>query len=127
MTDETVAELEAAAEACDAAREALEDALAAVDRHDGAPDDEAMLRSVGKALSDWRDAQHRFMAAVDASEAPNLATAAMMLKTNHGVDSTNARRGLPGAAVDGTDKPFDLDLSGTRGTVLTTAAMEYLE
>lgn len=127
MTDETIAELEAAAEACDAAREALEDALAAVDSHDGAPDDEAVLRPVGEALSDWRDGQRRFMAAVEASEAPNLATAAMMLKTNHGIDTTNARRGLPGAAVEGTDKPFDLDLSGTRGTALTTAAMEYIE
>jgi hypothetical protein len=127
MTDEAIAELEAAAGACDQAREALTDALASVDTHDGAPDDEALLRPVGEALTDWRDAQRRFMAAVEASDAPDVATAAMILKTNHGVDPTNARRGLPGVHVEGTDKPFDLDLSGTRGTALTNAALEYVE
>lgn len=127
MTDETIAELEAAVEACDAAREALTDALAAVDTHDGAPDDEAVLHPVGEALTEWRDAQRRFMTGVEASEAPDVATAAMMLKANHGIDSTNARRGLPGVHVEGTDQPFDLDLSGTRGTALTTAAMEYVD
>jgi len=127
MTDETIAELEAAVEECDAAREALIEALEAVDAHAGTPDDEAILRPVGEALTDWRDAQRRFMEAVSASDAPNMATAAMMLKTNHGVDSTNARRGLPGVHVEGTDKPFDLDLSGTRGTALTNAAMQFVE
>jgi hypothetical protein len=126
MTDETIAELDAAVDACDAAREALIEALAAVDAHDGSADDEAVLRPVGEALTDWRDAQRRFMAAVEASEAPDVPTAAMMLKANHGIDSTNARRGLPGVHVEGTDQPFDLDLSGTRGTALTTAAMEYV-
>jgi hypothetical protein len=127
MTDETAAELEAAVVACDEARDALTEALSAADAHDGAPDDDAILRPLGEALSDWRDAQHRFMAAVDDADVPDVATAAMMLKMNHGVEATNARRGLPGVRVDGTDKPFDLDLSGTRGTALTTAAMEYVD
>ncbi len=127
MTDETIAELEAAVEACDDAREALIEALDAADRHGGAPDDEAVLEPVGEALTDWRDAQQRFMQAVGASDTPDVATAAMMLKTNHGIDATNARRGLPGVHVEGTDKPFNLDLSGTRGTALTTAAMEYVD
>lgn len=127
MTDDTAAELEAAVEGCDQAREALIEALQAADDHDGAPDDEAVLRPVGEALSDWRDAQRRFMDAVAEADVPDVATAAMMLKMNHGVDATNARRGLPGVNVERTDKPFDLDLSGTRGTALTTAAMEYVE
>jgi len=127
MNDETIAELEAAVEACDDAREALIEALDAADRHDGSPDDEAVLEPVGEALTNWRDAQQRFMRAVDASDTPDVATAAMMLNTNHGIDSTNARRGLPGVHVKGTDKPFDLDLSGTRSTALTTAAMEYVD
>lgn len=127
MTDETIAELEAAVEACDDARKALIEALDTAEAHDGAPDDEAVLQPVGEALTDWRDAQRRFMKEVEASDAPNLATAAMMLKTNHGIDSTNARRGLPGVHVEGTDKPFDLDLSGTRGTALTNAAMQLSE
>lgn len=127
MTDDTVATLESAAEDCDEARASLEEALAAVDDHDGAPDDEAILRPVGQALSDWRDAQQRFMAAVDASDAPDVATAAMMLKMNHGVEATNAQRGIPGVHVEGAEKPFDVDLSGMRGTVLTNAAMEYVE
>jgi hypothetical protein len=127
MTDETIAEMEAAVEACDDAREALTEALATADTHDGAPDDEAVLEKVGEALTDWRDAQQRFMEAVEASDAPDVATASMMLKTNHGIDTTNARRGLPGVHVEGTDKPFDLDLSGTRGSVLTNAAMQYVE
>ena len=127
LADDHVAELEASVEACDAAREALTEALAAVDAHNGAPDDESLLRPVGQALTDWRDAQRRFMDAVAEADVPDVATAAMMLKMNHGVDATNARRGLPGVNVEGTDKPFDLDLSGTRGTALTTAAMEYVE
>lgn len=127
MTDETAAELETAVEDCDEAREALTEALAAAEEHDAAPDDEEVLRPVGEALSDWRDAQRHFMETVAASDPPDVATAAMMLKMNHGVDATNARRGLPGVNVEGTDKPFDLDLSGTRGTALTTAAMQYVE
>lgn len=127
MTDETAAELETAVATCDEARDALTEALSAVDAHDGAPDDDALLRPLGEALTEWRDAQRRFMAAVDEADVPDAATAAMMLKMNHGVDATNARRGLPGVNVEGTDKPFDLDLSGTRGTALTTAAMEYVE
>lgn len=127
MTDDTVAELGEAVEACDEARQALIEALAAADTHDGDPDDESILRPVAEALMEWRDAQERFMAGVEASEAPNVAMAAMMLKTNHGIDATNARRGLPGVHVEGTDQPFDLDTSGNRGTVLTNAAIHYVE
>jgi hypothetical protein len=61
---------------------------------------------------------------VEASEAPDVPMAALFLKNNADVDATNARRGLPGAHVEGTDQPFDLDLTGTRGTILTNAIME---
>jgi hypothetical protein len=127
MTDETAAKLEKAVEACDRAREALEEALQAVDQHDGAADDDTVLEPIGEALSNWRDAQHQFTATVEEADVPDVATAAMVLKMNHGVDATNARRGLPGTTVEGTDKPFDLDLSGNRGTALTTAATQYVE
>lgn len=126
FSDEDVAELEAAVEACDTAREALDEALARADDHDGGADDEEVLTPVAAALEDWRDAQRTFMETVEASEAPDLATAVMMLKTNHGIEATNARRGLPGVPVEGTDKPFDVDMSGTRGTALTMAAMHHV-
>jgi len=126
LSDDAVAELEAAASACDAARESLVDALDEADRHEGSSDAEEVLRPVAEALEAWRDAQIRFMSNVASSDAPDVATAAMMLKTNHGIDTENARRGIPGVHVDGADKPFDVDLSGTRGTALTTAAMEYV-
>jgi len=123
VTDDTAAELTAAVEACDEARAELETAL---DAAAAEGDDEEHLQAVASALEAWRDGQRRFMELVDASEASDVATAAMLLKMNHGTDSTNARRGLPGVHVDGTDQPFDVDMSGTRGTVLTTAAMEYV-
>lgn len=126
FSDEDVAELEAAVDACDAAREDLDAALARADDHDGPADDEEVLTPVAAALEDWRDAQRTFMARVEASEAPDLATAVMMLKTNHDIDATNVRRGLPGVPVEGTDKPFDVDMSGTRGTALTMAAMHHV-
>jgi hypothetical protein len=81
---------------------------------------------VGAALSDWRDAQERFMAAVEASGASDPATAALLLKTNHGVDASNARCGIPGTDVEGADQPFPLDLSGAQGMLLTQAATEHL-
>jgi hypothetical protein len=63
---------------------------------------------------------------VEASEVDDVSTVAMLLKMNHGVDATEARRGLPGLSVDGATQPFDLDMTGTRGTLLTTAATEYV-
>lgn len=123
LTDDIVSEMEAAVAACDEAREDLEAALESAERQGGS---EEQIQEVAAALEAWRDAQRRFMEAVERSDAPDVSTATMMLKTNHGTDATNARRGLPGVHVEGTDQPFDVDLSGTRGTTLTTAAMEYV-
>jgi hypothetical protein len=123
LTDDVIADMEAAVEACEAARSDLTAALAEADGGD--PSDDA-LRAVGTALEAWRDGQQQFMSAVEASEASDVSTAAMLLKMNHGIDATEARRGLPGVPVEGADQNFDLDLSGTRGTVLMTAATEYV-
>lgn len=123
LTDEQISEIRDTVSACEEARAALIEAL---DAAEGDQTDE-QLQAVGQALEEWRDAQRRFMSVVEDSEAPDVSTAAMLLKTNHGVDSTEARRGLPGVHVDGADQPFDVDLSGTRGTALTTAAMEYVD
>jgi len=124
LSDDHVDDLRTAVKACEAAREdllsALDDAAAHAD-----PGDEH-LRAVGAALEAWRDAQQAFGATVEASSVDDVSTAAMLLKMNHGIDATEARRGLPGVSVEGADQPFDVDLSGTRGTVLTTAAMEYV-
>jgi len=124
LSDDLVDELRAAVTDCEAAREALQSALADAE---GSPDaDDAQLRTIAEALEDWRDAEQRFMDAVEASEADDVSTAAMLLKMNHGIDATEARRGLPGVSVEGATQPFDLDMTGTRGTLLTTAAMEYV-
>jgi hypothetical protein len=124
LSDDHVDDLRAAVDTCETAREdliaALDDAAAQSD-----PGDEH-LRAVGAALEQWRDAQKQFVATVEASSVDDVSTAAMLLKMNHGVDATEARRGLPGVSVEGADQPFDVDLSGTRGTVLTTAAMDYV-
>jgi len=124
LSDEHVDDLRTAVEACEAAREDLIEALDDAAAHSD-PGDEH-LRAVGAALGQWRDAQQAFMAAVEASSVDDVSTAAMLLKMNHGVDATEARRGLPGVSVEGADQPFDVDLTGTRGTLLTTAAMEYV-
>ncbi len=127
LSDDRIDTLKSAVQDCDAAREQLEEALDTAAAHDGdAKADTSVLKPVGTALADWRDAQRRFMNAVDGSGAPDPATAALLLKTNHGVDATNARCGLPGTDVDGADQPSGLDLSGGRGSVLTTVATEYL-
>jgi hypothetical protein len=34
---------------------------------------------------------------------------------------------VPGVSVDGTDQPFDVDLSGMRGSALTDAITTYVE
>lgn len=120
IDDDTLDELTAAVEACDEARAALTEALDASDAQDEA------LEPVGTALADWRDAQEHFMSVVEASGVSDAATAALLLKTNHGVDASNARCGIPGTDVEGADQPFPLDLSGGQGMTLTEAATTYL-
>ena len=124
LSDDTIATLEQHVDACNAACAALEDALD--DAEAAATTDPDDLRPVGQALKDWRDAQHAFMGAVEASEAPDVPMAALLLKQTADIDAANARRGLPGASVEGANQPFDIDLTGMRGQALTTAAMEVL-
>jgi hypothetical protein len=124
LSDDTIATLEQHATACDEARSALEAALDDAEQA-GALDDD-VLHPVAVALADWRDAQQAFMDAVEQSEAPDVPMAALLLKQTADVDVSNARRGLPGAAVDNADQPFDIDMTGMRGQALTTAAMDVL-
>lgn len=127
LADDTVDELTNAIATCNEAREALTEALEAADAHD-ASSDPSVLAPVGAALKDWRDAQRRFMTTVEASSAPDPATAVLLLKTNHGIDPDScrdARCGIPGTDVEGADQPFPLDLSGSEGMVLTQAATEH--
>ena len=127
LPDESIDEIKAAVQACDDARAALVDALDDADAADDALAESAALKPVGQALADWRDAQARFMAAVDAADASDSATTALLLKTNHGVDASNARCGIPGTDVEGADQPFPLDLTGARGMLVTQAATEHLD
>mgnify|MGYP007025104612 FL=1 len=127
LPDESIDEIKAAVQACDDARAALVDALDDADASDDALADSAALEPVGQALADWRDAQARFMAAVDAADASDPATTALLLKTNHGVDASNARCGIPGTDVEGADQPFPLDLTGAKGMLVTQAATEHLD
>ncbi|MCS3636419.1 hypothetical protein [Salinibacter ruber] len=127
LPDESIDEIKAAVQACDDARAALVDALDDADAADDALADSAALKPVGQALADWRDAQARFMAAVDAADASDPATTALLLKTNHGVDASNARCGIPGTDVEGADQPFPLDLTGAKGMLVTQAATEHLD
>ncbi len=127
LPDESIDEIKAAVQACDDARAALVDALDDADAADDALADSAALEPVGQALADWRDAQARFMAAVDAVDASDPATTALLLKTNHGVDASNARCGIPGTDVEGADQPFPLDLTGAKGMLVTQAATEHLD
>ncbi len=124
LPDESIDEIKAAVQACDDARAALVGALDDADATDDAPAD---LKPVGQALADWRDAQARFMAAVEAADASDPATTALLLKTNHGVDASNARCGIPGTDVEGADQPFPLDLTGAKGMLVTQAATEHLD
>ncbi|MFB6099429.1 MAG: hypothetical protein ABEK84_10025 [Salinibacter sp.] len=127
LTDDTRGELREAVRNCDEARNALVNALEEAEAYDGDATAEAsVLESVGTALGAWRDAQERFMAVVEASGVSDAATAALLLKTNHGIDASNARCGLPGTDVEGADQPFPLDLSGSQGMILTQAATEHL-
>lgn len=128
LNDETVDDLREATRSCNQARDALLEALEAADASDGdALSDPSILEPVGEALGAWRDAQQRFMTAVEASGVSDSATAALLLKTNHGIDASNARCGLPGTDVDGADQSLDLDLTGRRGGILTRATTEYLD
>ncbi len=127
LPDESIDEIKAAVQACDDARAALVDALDDADAADDALADSAALEPVGQALADWRDAQARFMAAVEAADASDPATTALLLKTNHGVDASNARCGIPGTDVEGADQPFPLDLTGAKGMLVTQAATEHLD
>ncbi len=127
LPDESIDEIKAAVQACDDARAALVGALDDADATDDAPADPAALKPVGQALADWRDAQARFMAAVGAADASDPATTALLLKTNHGVDASNARCGIPGTDVEGADQPFPLDLTGAKGMLVTQAATEHLD
>ncbi|WP_263791546.1 hypothetical protein [Salinibacter sp.] len=127
LPDESIDEIKAAVQACDDARAALVGALDDADAMDDAPADPAALKPVGQALADWRDAQARFMAAVEAADASDPATTALLLKTNHGVDASNARCGIPGTDVEGADQPFPLDLTGAKGMLVTQAATEHLD
>jgi hypothetical protein len=124
LSDDVVSTLDRHARACDAARDALVSALRNAESLDRrAPEDEQrpLLEPVAEALSDWRDAQQAFMDTVEQSGAPNVEMAALLLKSNHGVETDNARRGLPGASVDGANQPFNVDTTGMRGEVLTRA------
>lgn len=128
IDDDTVDELEDAIRACNRAREALVDALDAADASAGEDlSDSSLLEPVADALGEWRDAQQRFMTAVEASSISDPATAALLLKTNHGIDASSARCGLPGTDVEGANQSLDLDLTGRWGGVLTQAATEYLD
>jgi hypothetical protein len=127
FTDDTLDDLKDAIRTCDEAREALVDALDAADAQGrSAASDPDVLKPVGAAIDDWQSAQKRFMTLVESSGAPNPATAALLLKKNHGVDASNARCGIPGTDVDGADQPFPLDLTGGQGMVFTQAATEHL-
>ena len=127
LSDESLQTLERHVNACDEARDELQDALDAaesVGRDAPAEKKTEALEPVADALRKWQSAQQAFMDAVEESEAPDVPMASLFLKNDADVDATNARRGLPGAHVEGTDQPFDLDLTGTRGTILTNAIME---
>ncbi|MFB6272099.1 MAG: hypothetical protein ABEL51_04290 [Salinibacter sp.] len=126
LDDDLLNDLKTAVQDCDEARDNLAEALDTAATRDGAASDASVLEPVATALADWRDAQEQFMAAVDASNVSDPPTAALLLKTNHGVDASNARCGIPGTDVDGADQPFPLDLSGEQGMVLTQAATNDL-
>ncbi|PSQ82289.1 MAG: hypothetical protein BRD41_00585 [Bacteroidetes bacterium QS_1_63_11] len=128
LADDTVDELTDAVQACDQAREALSEALDAADASGGSTQpDPSDLAPVAAALEDWRDAQRQFMTAIEDTGASDPATAALLLQTNHGVDASNARCGIPGTDVEGADQPFPLDLSGAQGMALTRAATEHFD
>jgi len=127
LSNDIIDVLRTSVQQCDDARERLKAALDdAAPRGTEATTDPAVLSPVEDALADWCDAQRQFMEAVGASGASDPATAALLLKANHGVDASNARCGLPGTDVDGATQPAGLDLSGARGSVLI-AATESLE
>jgi len=124
LSDSIASKMESTAATCDEARDALEEALAEVARDGETTEDH--LGAIAEALEAWRDGQRAFMQLVEEADVSDLSTAAMLLKTNRGVDVSNARRGLPGVPVEGTDQPFDVDITGRRGGALTEAAMHHV-
>lgn len=123
ISQETVEAFERAVRACDEARARLVEALDEAETSEGAT---SSLESVALALQEWTEAQRRFMGIVNRAEVPDPATASLLLKTNHGIDASNARCGIPGTSVDGADQPIDIDLTGRRGALITEAVSEYL-
>lgn len=127
FSDDTVQALEAAVTTCDAARRDLEAALTRAEKSDGDADYDEALQAIATAIQEWGAGQEQFAEAVEASNAPDIPMAALLLKNETGTDAMNARRGVPGVSVDGTDQPFDVDLSGMRGSALTDAITTYVE
>lgn len=127
LSDESVETLEHHVNTCDEARAELQDALdkaETIGRDAPAEDKASALEPVADAIRKWQTAQEKFMEAVEESEAPDVPMACLFLKNDADVDASNVRRGLPGAHVEGADQPFDLDLTGTRGTILMNAVMQ---
>ena len=127
LSDDTLATLDNCAADCDAARSDLESTLARAERADTDDARAEALKAAADALQDWQNAQQQFMDTVAASNVSDIAMATLLLKNKTGTDAMNARRGLPGASVDGTDQPLDLDLSGMRGSLLMEAVTTHLE
>lgn len=123
LSDDTLSALEQHAEACSAARHSLDTALDAAEQQGLSKD---TLTTIADALRTWQSAQQRFMDAVAASEVTDVSMASLLLKNATGTDPADARCGIPGAYVEGADQPFPVDMTGTRGQALTTAAMEHL-
>ena len=127
LSDDTVTALESAVDTCDAARRDLEAALTRAEKASDDADHDEALQAIATAIQEWGAGQEQFADAVDASSAPDIPMAALLLKNETGTDAMNARRGVPGVSVDGTDQPFDVDLSGMRGSALTDAITTYVE
>lgn len=123
ISDATAQKLERAVQDCDEARAAVERLLNSATGT--SENDEETLTRLANALVRWRKAQRRFMEEIGAADDLDVATAALLLKTNRGVEPANARRGIPGLPVEGTDQPFDLDTTGKRGQALMRAVTEH--
>lgn len=124
LSDSTLQTLKEAVRSCDEARFSVEEVLDEV-ANQGTNDQ--LLHRLGDALADWRDGQRRFVSAVAKADVADVSTAALLLKTNQGIDASNARRGVPGLPVEGADQPFDVDTTGRRGSAVLTAATSYVD
>ncbi len=85
------------------------------------------IDEIKAAVQACDDARAALVDALDDADASDPATTALLLKTNHGVDASNARCGIPGTDVEGADQPFPLDLTGAKGMLVTQAATEHLD